>query len=453
MNRKRFIQNSSLAVVGGLVNPYISCSPKKKGGNGEEAASNRKNWAGNYTYQAQNLHEPTTVEEVQELLRKPEKQKALGSRHCFNDIADSPGNQISTRKLNKVISLNEGENTLTVEAGARYGDFSKELYHKGYALHNLASLPHITVAGACSTATHGSGVTNGNLATPVRSVEVIIPGGELRQIDRSHPDFYAIVVGLGAFGIITKVALEVEPAFDVRQDVFLELPLSRLEKDFDKIMSGGYSVSLFTNWMDQKVSEVWIKRRMDREPVELGDNFYGARAATHNIHPIIELSAESCSEQMGIPGPWYERLPHFKMDFTPSAGEELQSEYFVPREQAIDAILAIEKMREVIFPHLLISEIRTIAADSFWMSPCYEQDSVSIHFTWKPKTREVLNVLPQIEAALAPYGVKPHWGKLFTVAPEILHERCTKFADFRALANTYDPEGKFRNTYLDLNIY
>lgn len=452
MKRKLFIRTSSLAVVGGLVSPYISCSPKKEKGVGGPA-NVRKNWAGNYTYRAASLHEPSTVEEVQELIKKSGKQKALGSRHCFNDIADSPGNQISTRSLNKIVSLNEADHSLTLEAGARYGDFSRELYEKGYALPNLASLPHITVAGACATATHGSGVKNGNLATPVLAIELVTPKGDLVQIDRSNPDFYAVVVGLGAFGIITKVVLDVQPAFEVRQDVFLELPLAALEKNFDEIMSSGYSVSLFTNWMDQKVSEVWIKRRMDLLPADLGDDFYGARPATKNIHPIIELSAESCSEQMGIPGPWYERLPHFKMDFTPSAGEELQSEYFVPRENAIDAILAIEKMKDQIFPQLMITEIRTIAADSFWMSPCYQQDSVSIHFTWKPKTKEVLNVLPEIEATLAPYGVRPHWGKLFSLAPETLHDRYKKFADFKALAHAYDPEGKFRNNYLDMNIY
>jgi len=452
MKRKDFLKTSTLVLASGVVAPYLACSPKKPQTE-EIQAEIRKNWAGNYTYQAKNLYEPNTVEEVQELVKKLNKQKALGSKHCFNNIADSPENQISTRNLNKVISIDEQQKTVTVEAGARYGDFAEELDAKGFALANLASLPHITVAGACATATHGSGVKNGNLATQVEAVELVTPSGDLITIDRNHEDFPAVVVGLGAFGIITKVTLAVEDTFQVRQDVYLNLSMETLESNFDKIMSSGYSVSLFTDWTNKNISEVWVKSRMDENPMEFGDDFYGAKAATENIHPILGLSAENCSEQMGVPGPWYSRLPHFKMGFTPSAGEELQSEFFIPREKAIAGIIAIEKLNEEISPQLLITEVRTIAADNFWMSPCYHQDSVSIHFTWKQKTEEVLNLLPKIEAALAPFSVKPHWGKLFKLDPATLHQRYEKFSDFLALAKKYDPNGKFRNAYLDLNIY
>ncbi|EAZ81987.1 FAD-binding protein [Algoriphagus machipongonensis] len=452
MKRKDFIKTTSLAMAGGFLSPFLACTPKETSKE-EFQEIIRKNWAGNYTYQAKTLLEPQSVEELQEIVRKQGKQKALGSKHCFNNIADSPESQISTKNLNKWINLDEENKTLTVEAGARYGDFSEELYQKGYALHNLASLPHITVAGACATATHGSGVKNGNLATSVISIELVTPSGELVNLNRDDPGFPAVVVGLGAFGIISKVTLELQDAFDVRQDVFQDLPLAAVESNFEEIMSAGYSVSLFTNWMDNNVSEVWVKRRMDTNPQNLGDDFYGAKAATKNLHPIVELSAEACSEQMGIPGPWYDRLPHFKMGFTPSAGDELQSEYFVPRANAVEAILAVEKLKEEIYPHLMITEIRTIAADGFWMSPCYHQDCISIHFTWKPKTKEVMETLPKIENALAPFGVKPHWGKLFTISPAILHVLYEKFPEYLALAKQYDPEGKFRNSYLDLNIY
>lgn len=452
MKRKEFIKRSTVVIAGGLLSPHLPFSPANAK-NIKALQSERKNWAGNYIYKAKNLYEPTTVEEVQELVKKLDNQKALGSKHCFNDIADSPQNQISTRGLDKIIQLDKKNKTFTVEAGARYGDFSEELHKEGFALHNLASLPHITVAGACATATHGSGVTNGNLATAVLSLELITPSGDIINLDRSHPDFYAVVVGLGAFGIITKMTLKVEDAYDVRQDVFLDLPLESLEANFDEIMSSGYSVSLFTDWTGKKVSEVWVKRRMDGDLSDLGTDFYGAKAATKNIHPILELSAESCSEQMGVPGPWYDRLPHFKMGFQPSAGEELQAEFFIPRENALEAILALEKMQDQIYPLLMITEIRTIAADNFWMSPCYQKDSVAIHFTWKQMSKEVISLLPKIEAQLAPFNVKPHWGKLFTVSPKVLHKRYEKYGDFLALAQKYDPKGKFKNHYLNTNIY
>jgi xylitol oxidase len=453
MKRKEFLKKSAAALAGGVILPHWACSDAANSGRTTNQHTMRTNWAGNYTYQAEQLHEPTSVAEVQELVKALDRQKALGSRHCFNDIADSPGSQLSTRRLNQVVELDRDQRTLTVEAGARYGDFSAELHEQGYGLHNLASLPHITVAGACATGTHGSGVGNGNLATAVVALELVRPDGELVTLDRSHPDFPAVVVGLGAFGIITKVTLAVQDTYAVRQDVFLDLPLAALRTDFPAIMSSGYSVSLFTDWMDENVSEVWIKRRMDAEPADLGNDFYGATAATENIHPIVGLSADNCSEQMGVPGPWYARLPHFKMGFTPSAGKELQSEYFVPRENAVEAILAVERMKDRIYPHLMISEIRTIAADELWMSPCYQRDGVAIHFTWQQKPREVLALLPQIEAALAPFAVRPHWGKLFTLDPEVLQSRYPKYADFTALARQYDPEGKFRNHYLDTNIF
>ncbi|MEZ4826150.1 MAG: FAD-binding protein [Bacteroidia bacterium] len=448
MKRKTFIRNSSLVVASGLLAPYVSCMPEQK-----PQTNSLKNWAGNYTYKAPSLHQPGTPEEVQQLVKQLDKQKALGSRHCFNNIADSPQNQISTVRLNKIVSLDTDNKTITVESGARYGDFATELDTRGYALHNLASLPHITVAGACTTATHGSGMTLGNLATAVVGMEIVTPQGEIITVNREHPDFYGLVVGLGAIGIITKVTLQIEDTYQVRQDIFQELPLASLESHFEEIMSAGYSVSLFTNWLDQKVSQVWVKRRTDQPLAELGNDFYGATAATRNLHPIVEISPENCTDQMGVDGPWYNRLPHFKMGFMPSGGAELQSEYFIPRENAVDAILALEKKKDLINPQLMITEVRTIAADELWMSPCYHQDSVAIHFTWKQKPEEVGKLLPMIEAELSPYNVKPHWGKLFSIDPAVLRSRYEKYPDFLALAKKYDPEGKFRNDYLNLNIY
>jgi xylitol oxidase len=225
-----------------------------------------------------------------------------------------------------------------------------------------------------------------------------------------------------------------------------------LKDHFDAILASGYSVSLFTDWQKQVISQVWVKRRTDQPLENLGDDFFGAKAATKNLHPITRLSAENCTEQMGVPGPWYERLPHFKMGFTPSSGKELQSEYFVPHQNALEAILALEKKGHLIYPQLMITEIRTIAADEYWMSPCYQQDCVAIHFTWKQNWAEVKKLLPMIEAELAPFKARPHWGKLFTLAPATLHERYPKYADFLNLVNVNDPEGKYRNAFLNLNI-
>ena len=415
-----------------------------------------KNWAGNLTYSTDKIFYPASVEEVQQLVKSLDKMKVLGTRHCFNDIADSKDNLVSTKQLNKIVSLNEDVRTVTVEAGMKYGELCPYLDSKGYALHNLASLPHISIAGACITATHGSGVANGNLSTAVRAIEFVSADGSLHTIsrDKDRDRFNAAVVGLGALGVITKITLAIQPTFAMKQYVYEYLPLTQLKENFEKIISAGYSVSLFTDWQSDNINEVWIKTKTNDGPgYDKQPEFYGARAATKNMHPIAELSAENCTEQMGVSGPWYERLPHFKMGFTPSSGVELQAEYFVPRTNAVDAIFAIQKMGKEIGPHLFISEIRTIDEDNFWMSPCFKQPSVAIHFTWKQEIPEVMNLLPKIERELAPYKVKPHWGKLFTLSHAQLSNLYERMPAFVALLRDYDPNGKFRNNFLDKNIY
>lgn len=414
----------------------------------------RKNWAGNFEYGARNLFSPKTIEEVQKLLLTVEKVRVLGTRHSFNSIADSPEHQISLQHFDK-IELDEKARTVTVGAGVTYGKLSSYLYEKGYALHNLASLPHISVAGACATATHGSGVKNGNLSTAVAALEIVAGTGEVVTLSREKDgeQFKGAVVGLGALGVVTKVMLDVQPAFNVRQDVYLDLPLEQLKDHFDEIMSAGYSVSLFTDWKSDRVNQVWVKRRVeDGVSLTTEPSFFGATAATKNVHPIIAISAENCTEQMGVPGPWHERLPHFKMDFTPSSGEELQAEYFVPRQQAFEALMAINAIRDHVSPHLLISEIRTIEADDLWMSPCYQQDSVAIHFTLKQDWPSVKKLLPKVEEALAPFNTRPHWAKLFTMQPSTLQSRYKKLADFQKLLKRFDPNGKFSNEFVEKNI-
>jgi xylitol oxidase len=408
------------------------------------------NWAGNLEYGTERLHPANSVDDVRAFVKQEKKLKVLGTRHCFNSIADSRDNFLSLKPMDQVIALDAAARTVTIGAGITYGQLSPYLHEKGFALHNLASLPHISVAGACTTATHGSGEKNGNLSTAVSGLELVNAAGEVLNLSRKDAAFQGAVVGLGALGVITKVTLDLQPTFMMRQYVYENLPLSQLKDHFDAIEASAYSVSLFTDWQKQRVNEVWLKGRM--EPGAAFDakpEFFGAKLATKNLHPIAELGAENCTEQMGVPGPWYERLPHFRMGFTPSAGKELQSEYFVPRQHAVEAILAMERMRDQITPHLLISEIRTIAADELWMSTAYKRDSVTIHFTWKQDWPAVSKVLPVIERELKPFQPRPHWGKLFTMTPAVLKSRYERLPEFVELAKKYDPGGKFRNEFLE----
>lgn len=447
MKRKTFLQLSSALLTAPLVSSLNGCSPKEK----------IKNWAGNLEYSTENVHYPKSVEDVQELVKKCKQLRALGTKHCFNTIADSEHNLVSTKDLNKVVSLDANAKTVTVESGIKYGELAPYLHQKGFALHNLASLPHISVAGSFTTATHGSGVGNGNLASSVAALEIVTADGSIVNLsrDKDGETFLGAVVGLGALGVVTKVTLDIQPTFKVSQVVYEKLPMEQLKDNFEKIVSAGYSVSLFTDWQIDGINEVWIKSKIDEtaNSATAEKEFFGATAALKNLHPIADLSAENCTEQMGVAGPWYERLPHFKMGFTPSSGKELQAEYFVPMTNAVEAIFAVAKLGKQIGPHLMISEIRTIAADNLWLSPCRGQASVAIHFTWKQDIEAVSKLLPVIEKELAPFNVRPHWGKLFTIEPSVLASRYEKMSDFKTLVKTYDPEGKFRNEFLSKNVY
>src|SRR6202050_600462 len=446
MNKRSFIRLFAAVMASPVISPLLNWASNNK----------LKNWAGNLEYSTDRLYFANSLEQVRSYVKKENKLKVLGTRHCFNNIADSTHSLLSLKSMDQVVRLDSEAHAVTVDAGTTYGQLCPYLDGKGFALHNLASLPHISIAGACSTATHGSGERNGNLATAVSALEIVTAAGEVVRLTRQQDGeaFWGAVVGLGSLGVITKVTLDIQPAYMMRQYVYENLPLPAVKDHFDAIESSAYSVSLFTDWQNQRMNEVWIKSRDEKgQAFDATPEFFGAKRATKNLHPIAELSAENCTEQMGVPGPWYERLPHFRMGFTPSAGKELQSEYFVPRQHAVEAILAVERLRDQVSPHLMISEIRTIAADHLLLSPCYEQPCVTIHFTWKQEWPAVRRLLPVIEKELAPFNARPHWGKLFTTTPAELKSIYKKLPDFIQLSRTYDPQGKFRNQFLDTNIF
>ena len=446
MEKRAFLKLSSALVIA----PFCR-SPSAWG-----QTSRLTNWAGNVTYSTPGVDHPASLDDVQMLVKKHDRLKVLGTRHCFNRIADSSDRLVALTGLNKVVALDAERRRVTVEAGITYGQLCPYLHDKGFALHNLASLPHISVAGACATATHGSGVTNGNLATAVMGLEVVRADGSTATLsaDGDREALNAAVVSLGALGVITKVTLAVQPTFAVRQYVYERLPLPQLTEHFQAIMSAGYSVSLFTDWQEPSVNEVWVKSRVDEAAGAAADlERHGATRATKNLHPIAALSAVNCTEQMGVPGPWFERLPHFRMGFTPSSGKELQAEYFVPHQHAVEAILAISRLGPRIGPHLFISEIRTIAGDDLWMSPCYKQACVAIHFTWKQDWPAVRQLLPAIEKELSPFSARPHWGKLFSMDRSALAALYNRLPEFRRLIAEHDPRGKFRNEFLTTYIH
>ena len=379
------------------------------------------------------------------------RMRALGTGHSFNRIADTTGELISTAALPTVADIDTAAATVTAGAGVRYGDLAQRLDAAGWALPNLGSLPHISVAGACATATHGSGDRNRNLPAAVRALDLVTADGSLLTLDRADSGrFPGAVVGLGALGIVTTLTLDLVPAFQVRQYVYEDLPAGQLTGHFDEIMGAAYSVSVFTGWQGGRHSQVWLKHREgDPETFTAGRPWHGARPADGPRHPVPGMPAATTTPQGGVPGPWHERLPHFRLGFTPSSGTELQTEYLLPRQAAVPAIEALSGLGELFAPVLQISEIRTVAADEAWLSTAYRQDSVALHFTWILDTGAVLPVIAAVERELVPLGARPHWGKVSGMAPEAVRARYPRWDDFRALARSLDPAGKFRNDFMD----
>jgi xylitol oxidase len=390
------------------------------------------NWAGNYTYAAEVVHRPRTLEELRALVAGAERVRVLGSRHSFTGIADSH-ELISLEEMPPDVELGQG--TVSCCAGLKYGRLASALKEHGLALHNLASLPHISVAGAVATATHGSGERNGNLATAVAGLELVTADGELVRATRGDPDFAGMVVHVGALGAVTRITLDVEPAYEVATRVFEHVPWGT------PVLGAGYSVSVFTRW-GEDMDMVWVKSRVDEPVPELPGT-----PATGERHPLPGISAESCTPQLGVPGPWADRLPHFRMEFTPSNGAEIQSEYFLARDRADEAIAAMREIGPRIRDVLQVCELRAIAADRLWLSPQYGQDTVAIHFTWVRDQPAVERALEHVEGALLPLGALAHWGKLFLQPPAY-----ARTGDFLALAERLDPRGAFRNDWLDSKV-
>ncbi|MEV6665803.1 FAD-binding protein [Streptomyces nigra] len=405
------------------------------------------NWAGNITYGAGELHRPASVDEVAALVAASTRVRVLGSGHSFNEIAEPgpDGVLLSIAAMPPLVDVDGAARTVRVSGGTRYAELARAVHTHGLALPNMASLPHISVAGSVATGTHGSGVGNGSLASAVREVELVTADGSVVRIGRDDPRFGGAVTSLGALGVVTALTLDLEPAFEVEQHVFTELPLAGLDTAaFEAVMSAAYSVSLFTDWRAPGFRQVWLKRRTDQPLPEIT----GAAPATEKLHPVPGMPAVNCTEQFGVPGAWHERLPHFRAEFTPSSGAELQSEYLLPRDHALEALHAVDAIRDTVAPVLQTCEVRTVAADEQWLSPSYGRDTVALHFTWIEDTAAVLPVVRRLEAALDAFAPRPHWGKVFTTPAGVLRDRYPRLDDFRALARELDPKGTFANAFV-----
>ncbi len=406
------------------------------------------NWADNYTYRAERIHRPTSIDEVRRVVAGCAKVRALGTRHSFNGIADSRGDLVDLGDLPAEFAIDRERRTVTVGAGTRYGPLAQYLHARGWALHNLGSLPHISVAGATATGTHGSGDRSGNLSTAVAGLEMVTASGDLLRIRRGEPGFDGMVVGLGAFGIITRMTLDIEPTFDMRQDAFIDLPWATVLSRLDEVTSAAYSVSLMTRWSGDTVDRLWLKTRLvEGEPLDVSASHLGATATEH-VSASGRAAAQERLNPFGIAGPWCDRLCHFRLDAEPGQSDQIQSEYMVPRTQAVTALARLRAIAGRIDALLHMTEIRTMAADGLWLSPSYGHDTVAIHFTWQREIEAVGRITGEIEETLLPLGARPHWGKLMHARAEQIAGVYPRLPEFRALVGEHDPHGKFRNQFL-----
>jgi xylitol oxidase len=409
------------------------------------------NWAGNITFTAPEFHRPASIADLRAVVTRARQIRVLATGHAINDLADSPGAQVSLVGLPPEVDVDSAAAQVRVAAGLSYAEVAGRLDRAGFALRNLASLPHISVAGACATGTHGSGQANQNLSAAIAGAELITADGDVIELDRGDAAFGGTAVHLGALGVVTRLILDVVPSFDISQRVYEDLPLEVLDDHFAEIMASAYSVSMFTDWRAPRLTQLWLKALADPDdpsaPSVTEEPWFDATPAPSARNPVPGLPPENCTEQLGVPGPWFDRLPHFRPEFTPSAGDELQSEYLLPVGCAVPALHALHQAGDQMARVLRICEIRRIAADDLWLSPCYRQDTVAFHFTWIPDTAAVLPVVALVERQLDPFTPRPHWGKVFTTPAAGLHARYERLPDFLDLARHYDPAGKFRNAY------
>jgi xylitol oxidase len=411
--------------------------------------THESNWADNHSFVAERLHRPASVDDVRRIVADARRAHAIGARHSFNAVADSPGDLIDLQGIDPAIVIDVERRTVTAGAGTNYGELAAHLHAMGWALLNTPSLPHVTIGGATATGTHGSGHAHGTLSADVAALEMVTATGDLVTIRRGDAVFPGVVVNLGALGVVTRITLDIQPTFDMRQDAFEGLSWDTVTSDLDAVMSAGYSVSLITSWASPTVDRLWIKTALaDGTPTDVSAARLGAYpAATPVPQDVPGLNP------FGVPGPWNERLFHFGRDVEPGLIGHLQSEYMVPRDRAAEAIAMLHALGERIDRYLLVSEIRGMTEDALWLSPAYDRPTIAFHFSWQRQIDEVSRVTAELETMLQPLGGRPHWGKIIHASAEQLAPLYPRMWEFADLARSFDPTGKFSNEFLTKHVF
>lgn len=402
------------------------------------------NWGGNLVYGSGAIEAPATIEELSEIIRSG-KVRPIGTMHSFSKVVVGEGTLVSAAGLAFEPALDKASSTVKVSAATRFGDLALFLEKNGVALKNMGSLPHISIAGAAATGTHGSGDKNQILSSSLSAYSFLNSKGELVRYQRGDENFEACRVGLGAYGLWVSVELDVVPSFQIRQDVYLDIPWEVFYEDPTNLTSAGYSVSLFTKWGEVSIDQVWVKALPgDKAGLPIA-GISPEKTSRKELAPGV---GDNLTQQGGVEGPWLDRLPHFRLDATPSAGNEIQTEYFIQRKNIVGAVKAVNKIAEQINHTLIITEVRTIAQDDAWLSPMNRGDSVALHFTWVNDTPAVDKAVAALEEVLAEFDPIPHWGKVHHFDKSKLEKVHARLGKARAVFDELDPEGVFNTEYL-----
>ncbi len=406
--------------------------------------SDLANWAGNHTYRVGEHVRAESVAHVQQVVAGADRLRVLGTRHSFNAMCDTDGVLLDLAGLTSEPVLAHDGGAVRVAAGTTYAALAPRQHDQGRALANMGSLPHICVGGAAATGTHGSGTGNQVLGAAVRAMDVVRPDGALETLRRGDADFAGSVVALGTLGVVTALELDCEPTYDVAQQVYEHLTWSEVVEQVHEVLGAAYSVSVFGRWRDDLPTDVLVKARVGTDaPLAWGE-------------PIADdavfrsLGDGDHVTRRGEPGPWSERLPHFRADRQPSFGQEIQSEWFVGLADAVPALRTVTALADddpELVDLLSVTELRAVRGDELWLSPAHGRDTLAIHFTWRLEPERVAACAERVAAALAPYAARAHWGKV----PGRQHEPGAAYPrldDFRALRARVDPDGVLLNTHV-----
>jgi L-gulonolactone oxidase len=425
-----------------------------------------RNWGRNQSCSPAAIEEPESELEVVEAVGRAraagQAVKVVGAGHSFSDIACTDGRLLRLDRLDRIVSMDRETGSVTVEGGIPLWKLNEELAQRGLALSNLGDIDRQSISGAVSTATHGGGARFGGLATFVTGLELVTAAGEVVQCSAEvEPELFACArVSLGALGVITKVTLQCEPAFRLHA---VERPctVEELVRDLDEIADANEHIDCY--WFPHTdVATVKVANRTDapvrawrgwkryRNEVLLPNHVYAARCAVGRMRPG-RIPANMQRVAAGIGRSQQTDVSH-RILCSRRLVRFVEMEYAVPRSELTQLLLQVRDLIEteglrVDFP----VEVRVAAADDIPLSTAHGRATgyLAVHLSAGTPRPRIERYFRGVEGLMLDAGGRPHWGKLHFQDAAGLSPRYPDWDRFRRVRTRVDPDGRFRNRYLD----